>query len=157
MKKLPTVILERKTHKKQARILIKFEYNVALNSLTRKLHNAFWSATLKSWNVLDTEKNLALIHSLFIGKAVINSTQLDEKNIYKRHLNEAQKTLLNNFFLYLRGKRYSKSTIDTYVFFVADFIAFHTKEDLKSLNNRSVEAYIETIFIQRKYAISTQR
>ena len=157
MKKLPTVILERKIHKKQALILIKFEYNAALIALIRTLENAFWSATLKSWNVKDTDENLALINKLFIDKVVINSAQLDEKNLYKRHLNEAQKTLLNNFFLYLRGKRYSKSTIDTYVFFVADFIAFHTKEDLKSLNNRSVEVYIETIYIQRKYAISTQR
>jgi integrase/recombinase XerD len=157
MKKLPTVILERKVYKKQARILIKFKYNAALIALTRTLDNAFWSVTLKSWNVKDTDENLALINKLFIKKAVINSAQLNEKNIYKRHLNEAQKTLLNNFFLYLRGKRYSKSTIDTYVFFVADFIAFHTKEDLKSLNNRSVEVYIETIYIQRKYAISTQR
>jgi integrase/recombinase XerD len=157
MKKLPTVILERKVYKKQARILIKFKYNAALIALTRTLDNAFWSVTLKSWNVKDTDENVALINKLFINKAVINSAQLNEKNIYKRHLNEAQKTLLNNFFLYLRGKRYSKSTIDTYVFFVADFIAFHTKEDLKSLNNRSVEVYIETIYIQRKYAISTQR
>jgi len=157
MKKLPTVTLERKTHRKQSRILIKFEYNAALIALIRTLKNALWSATLKSWNVKDTDENLALIIKLFADKAIINSTHLQKKNLYKRQLNEDQKILLNNFFLYLRGKRYRKSTIDTYVFFVADFIAFHTKKDLKSLDNRSVEEYIEVIFIKRKYAISTQR
>ena len=157
MKKLPTVLLERKTHRKQSRILIKFKYNEVLIVLMRSLKNAFWSATLKCWCIEDTAENLNLIVVLLKNKAVINSEHLQKKNLYKRQLNEIQKTLLNNFFIYLRGKRYRKSTIDTYVFFVADFIAFHTKKDLNSLDSRSVEEYIEVIFIKRKYAISTQR
>ena len=157
MKKLPTVLLERKTHRKQSRILIKFKYNEVLIVLMRSLKNAFWSATLKCWCIEDTAENLNLIVVLLKNKAVINSEHLQKKNLYKRQLNEIQKTLLNNFFIYLRGKRYRKSTIDTYVFFVADFIAFHTKKDLNSLDSRSVEEYIEVIFIKRKYAISSQR
>ena len=157
MKKLPTVLLERKTHRKQSRILIKFKYNEVLIVLMRSLKNAFWNATLKCWCIEDTAENLNLIVVLLKNKAVINSEHLQKKNLYKRQLNEIQKTLLNNFFIYLRGKRYRKSTIDTYVFFVADFIAFHTKKDLNSLDSRSVEEYIEVIFIKRKYAISSQR
>ena len=157
MKKLPTVLLERKTHRKQSRILIKFKYNEVLIVLMRSLKNAFWSATLKCWCIEDTAENLNLIVVLLKNKAVINSEHLQKKNLYKRQLNEIQKTLLNNFFIYLRGKRYRKSTIDTYVFFVADFIAFHTKKDLNSLDSRSVEEYLEVVFIKRKYAISTQR
>ena len=157
MKKLPTVLLERKTHRKQSRILIKFKYNEVLIVLMRSLKNAFWSATLKCWCIEDTAENLNLIVVLLKNKAVINSEHLQKKNLYKRQLNEIQKTLLNNFFTYLRGKRYRKSTIDTYVFFVADFIAFHTKKELNSLDSRSVEEYLEVVFIKRKYAISTQR
>ena len=157
MKKLPIVLLERKTHRKQSRILIKFKYNEVLIVLMRSLKNAFWSATLKCWCIEDTAENLNLIVVLLKNKAVINSEHLQKKNLYKRQLNEIQKTLLNNFFIYLRGKRYRKSTIDTYVFFVADFIAFHTKKDLNSIDSRSVEEYLEVVFIKRKYAISTQR
>jgi len=131
MKKLPTVLLERKTHRKQSRILIKFKYNEVLIVLMRSLKNAFWSATLKCWCIEDTAENLNLIVVLLKNKAVINSEHLQKKNLYKHQLNESQKTLLNNFFIYLRGKRYRKSTIDTYVFFVADFIAFHTKKRSK--------------------------
>ena len=101
MKKLPTVTLERKTHRKQSRILIKFEYNAALIALIRTLKNALWSATLKSWNVKDTDENLALIIKLFADKAIINSTHLQKKNLYKRQLNEDQKILLNNFYALL--------------------------------------------------------
>ena len=74
-----------------------------------------------------------------------------------RYLNTAQKALLNNFFKYLRGKRYSQSTIDSYLYLVADFVEFHNEKALSEIDNRSVELFIEDVFIKRNYAISTQR
>ena len=59
--------------------------------------------------------------------------------------------------MYLKGKRYSKSTIQTYTFFVADFVNFHTKTPLEELTNRDVELFIEKVFIERDYSISSQR
>ncbi|WP_232734729.1 site-specific integrase [Polaribacter sp. ALD11] len=64
---------------------------------------------------------------------------------------------MNNFYLYLKGKRYSQSTIQTYTFFVADFVNFHTKTSLEELKNRDVELFIERVFIERDYSISSQR
>jgi site-specific recombinase XerD len=57
----------------------------------------------------------------------------------------------------LKGKRYSQSTIQTYTIFVADFINFHTKTPLEELTNRDVELFIETVFIERNYSVSSQR
>ena len=34
---------------------------------------------------------------------------------------------------------------------------FHTKKPLKELTNRDVELFIEKVFIERKYSVSTQR
>ena len=76
---------------------------------------------------------------------------------HKRQLNADQRLLLNNFYKYLRGKRYSKSTIDTYTFFAADFIEFHKEKDLSLLDNKDVELFLEDIFIKRNYSINTQR
>ena len=58
---------------------------------------------------------------------------------------------------YLRGKRYSKSTIMTYFSFFADFIDFTQPKSIDKLNNRDVEKFIETVFIAKKYSISSQR
>ncbi|MGY0425492.1 MAG: tyrosine-type recombinase/integrase [Polaribacter sp.] len=74
-----------------------------------------------------------------------------------RLLNESQKTILNNFHRYLKGKRYSKSTMDVYTFFVADFIEFHHQKNLDHLTNKDVETFIERVFIKRNYAVSTHR
>jgi site-specific recombinase XerD len=75
----------------------------------------------------------------------------------KRQLNTEQRTLLNNFYKYLKGKRYSKSTVDTYTFFAADFVEYHREKELILLDNKDVELFLEDIFIKRNYAINTQR
>ncbi|WP_299665888.1 tyrosine-type recombinase/integrase [uncultured Polaribacter sp.] len=149
-----TIFLERKFHRKKPRILIKFAYSKKLIAIIRAVSGCYWSATLKSWYLEDTQENLKIITTLFSGICKIDVTKLHPP---KRQLNSSQKTLLNNFYKFLKGKRYSKSTVNTYVFFIADFINYHRDKDLTLLNNRSVEAFIETIFIKRKYAVSTQR
>ncbi|MCL7765332.1 site-specific integrase [Polaribacter sp. Z014] len=123
----------------------------------RKIPDATWSRSLKSWYVKDTEENLALILKTFKDIATVDSSKLQKKELFKRNLTEDQKKLLNNFYLYLKGKRYSDSTIQTYTFFVADFVNFHTKTPLDELNNRSVELFIEKVFIERDYSVSSQR
>ncbi len=74
-----------------------------------------------------------------------------------RKLNTEQRTLLNNFYKYLKGKRYSMSTVKNYTFQIADFIDYHRDKPLKELNNRDVELFIEDIFIKRHLSVSVQR
>lgn len=74
-----------------------------------------------------------------------------------RQFNTAQKNLLNNFFKYLRGKRYSKSTIDTYTYLVADFVEYHSQKSFEDFTNRDVELFLENVVVNREFSISTQR
>lgn len=157
MEKLPIIYLEQKVHRKTEQLLIKFKYHQKLINLIKSVDGALWSISLKSWYLKDTDKNLQLIINLFRGITEVNTSKIPKKKIFKRNLTEPQKVLLNAFYIYLKGKRYSQSTIDTYTFFVADFINFHTKIDLENLTNRNVEEFIETVFIERNYSVSSQR
>jgi len=156
MKKLPTVYLEVKMHRKNEQLLVRFTYNETLINLINPL-KLKWSATLKTWYLPYHKENVVLILKTLKGSAYVNKSRLPKKELFKRNLTDAEKKLMNNFFLYLKGKRYSKSTIQTYTFFVADFISFNTKTPLKELNNRNVELFIEKVFIERNYSISSQR
>jgi integrase/recombinase XerD len=157
MKKLPTIFLEQKSHQKELRLLLKFDYNSELISVTKKLNGSKWSQTMQCWHILFSKENIALVTASFKGFTTINFNKLPKKKLFKRNLNLTEKTLLNNFYLFLKGKRYSKSTIQTYTFFIADFINFHTNKPLTELTNRDIELFIETVFIERKYSISSQR
>ncbi len=157
MKKLPIIFLEERYHRDSNKILIKFSYHDQLIAIIRSIDGISWSATYKSWYIANSEKNLELILNNFCDLTEVNTQKISRKLKHKNKFNDSQKLLLNNFFIFLKGKRYSKSTINTYTFFIADFINFYAKKELDELNNRSVEVFIETIFLKRKYSISTQR
>lgn len=164
---LPIIQLVNYFRKGQKHIGLKFKYNEDLLHIIRDIPYARWSKTQRLWYLPYSDYNLNVIKTCFKNAAVVDSKELNGKAIVydktlpklkeKRQLTDEQKRLLNNFYKYLRGKRYSKSTIDTYTFFVADFVAFYKDKILEDLTNRDVELYIESVFIKRKYSISTQR
>lgn len=157
MKKYPTIYLEQQVHRNSSKLLIKFKFDNGLISLIRSISGATWSKTLATWYIEDNKVNYDKVITTFKEVTTINASKISKTNPFKRKLTNEQKTILNNFYLYLKGKRYSKSTIQTYTFFVADFVNFHTKTPLEELTNRSVELFIEKVFIEREYSVSTQR
>lgn len=157
MKKLPIIYLETKVHRKEKQLLLKFDYHNRLVALVKSVKGTYWSTSLKAWYLNYSEENLNNILSLFKDLTVIDTSKIDKKVLFKRNLTDSQKTLLNNFYVYLKGKRYSKSTIQTYTFFIADFVNFHTHTTIENLSNRNVEEFIETVFLERNYSVSSQR
>lgn len=166
MSNLPIVTLSKANHRNTNQILIGFKHDWVLIDVVKHLPHAKWSKTLKSWYVANNKKNLQLIYAVFKDHAYVNSSALFDKkpkqavNFPKkqtRNLNKGQRELLNNFYKYLKGKRYSPSTVQTYSFFIADFIEFQQHKPIETLTVRDVELFIETVFIKRNYSISTQR
>ncbi|WP_370479837.1 site-specific tyrosine recombinase/integron integrase [Tamlana flava] len=166
MTNFPIVVLRPKFHKNANQILIQFDYNDVLIKQVRTISGATWSQNLKSWYVKNNPSNLKLIFFVFKNHAHVNSKPLFEKPAEQpktfpvkrvRQLSTENKNLLNHFYKYLKGKRYSKSTIETYIFFMADFVEFNQNKPLDTLTNRDVEHFIEDVFVKRDYSISTQR
>ena len=153
----PTIFLEEKIHRKNNQLLIKFDYDETLISLVRTVNGASWSKSLKAWYLISNAENLSIILKLFKNISKVDVSKISKKIPFKRDLTDEQKKLLNQFYLFLKGKRYSQSTIQTYTFFIADFINFHTKTPLAELTNRAVELFIETVFMERNYSVSSQR
>lgn len=166
MSNLTTITLSKAYHKNAAQILITFKYNTSLIHIAKNTLKARWSKTLNGWYIKNNPKNLKHIYKAYKYQAHIDNTALFAKTNNKktqtpqkrvRQLNKAQKDILNGFYKYLLGKRYSKSTILTYIFFVADFVEYYTNTSLDILNNKNVELFIEDVFIKKQYSISTQR
>ena len=149
MKKLPNVYLNDKYHKDKSVIFIKFSYNKELIEAVKSLDNSRWSVTNKAWYIQNSRKNLKDIYKVFKDIAVVNSEKLSHKTKHLNKLSDNQKKTLNEFYIYLKGKRYSKSTIKTYTFFIADFICFNSTKEVSDLQARDVEIYIEQVFIKR--------
>ncbi len=149
---MKTITLSSKKHKGVVCILISFSYDSEIIKTLKKSTSALWSNSNKAWYLPFTSENKARLLKVLNRFKIINNikeTLLD--------LNVEQKKLLNGYYLFLKGKRYSKNTIKTYTYFITQFVIFYTDVDLKQLNNIHVRKFIETVFLKRNYSISTQR
>lgn len=153
---LPTINISTGLHRNNSVFFLHFYFNDLIIEKLKSI-SASWSQTKKCWCLKNSEENLALILELFKDVTKVDVSKIPKKTRFKRDLTTAEKKILNNFYLFLKGKRYSQSTIQTYTVFVADFINFHTKTPLEELTNRDVELFIETVFIERNYSVSSQR
>ena len=153
---LPTINISTGLHRNNSVFFLHFYFNDLIIEKLKSI-SARWSQTKKCWCLKNSEENLALILELFKDITKVDVSKIPKKTRFKRDLTTAEKKILNNFYLFLKGKRYSQSTIQTYTFFIADFINFHTKTPLEELTNRDVELFIETVFIERNYSVSSQR
>jgi site-specific recombinase XerD len=164
MNTLPTVRLSKFTYNGTLQIAIRFSFNTTIKSKLKEIPFLRWSSSQRCWYIEHSKANLELIILKLKHIALIDTTELlgsMDQNLpllkQKRILDDSQRTLLNSFYKYLKGKRYSKSTITTYTNYIADFISFHRDRALKDLSNRDVELFIESVFIKRNYSISSQR
>lgn len=159
----PVVVLENKFHRNAEQILIKFAYNESIKAIVKSIPGALWSTQLKSWYIPLSTKNLnnlkTALQPVALVKDCVVFTQLNSSRHQKRKrvLNAASRKILLGYRQYLKGKRYSDSTVKTYLTLTADLIEFYNEVDIKDLNNRSVEVFIEQVMIPKQYAISTHR
>lgn len=165
MKKSPLIRLQYFLHRDQPCIGLIFAYNDGIKAITKYELGAIWSASKSLWYVPYTKDNLAGIATTFKGIAYVDDSNIIDKPVSKnrlytkreRQLTAAQRYLLNGFHTYLKGKRYSKSTIHTYTFFMADFVEYHKAKLPKNFCNTDVDRYAENVLAKKGYSISSHR
>ncbi|WP_457616000.1 tyrosine-type recombinase/integrase [Lutibacter sp.] len=158
----PTVLLKKAIHRDAVQLLAIFKYNDFIKSALKSAGYT-WSQTLKAWYINFSPEAVEQLKQLLQNKATFKlDTSVFEhiqlKPIRKnRNLNDVSITLLEAYEKYLIGKRYSESTIKTYTTFMADFLDYVGATPIEEITNRTVELFIEDVFIPRKYSISTHR
>ena len=158
-----TVEIKKILHKKEAVLVIRFPYNDGINAILKSLKVYYWSKTLKSWVTSYSDEKLSEVKINLKNNATFILDDSLYKSLYQRgvkterSLTEGNKQLIRTYVSYLKGKRYSESTVRTYFTFIADFIDYIQPKHLVDLTNRDVELFIEEIFIIRGYSISSQR
>ncbi|WP_047416518.1 tyrosine-type recombinase/integrase [Cellulophaga sp. Hel_I_12] len=163
MSGLPVISIKREGLKNQDLIFISFKYNEDLISVIKETKRFRWNVSKRCWYLPFSNSNVDLIHQIFGAITIINIDQsiyqTSKQPVKKinRVISEENKEIIRGYVSYLRGKRYSESTIKTYFTFIADFFDFVNLIPLERLSNRDVELFIEKVFIPRNYSISTHR
>lgn len=159
----PTLLLKKVVHRKKVRLLILFPYNEIIINNLKSLGKHYWSATLRGWYTNYSIEAIQLLKNTLKGEVIFKtdpslfSKIKQGRSKKQRNISEENKEIIRLYVKYLKGKRYSESTIKTYFTFIADFFDYIKDRPINELSNKDVELFIEDVFVPKKMSISSQR
>lgn len=128
-------------YKGEIRIGIWFEKNEALITWIKSFSGARWSQTNGYWHLPDTEEN---------------RKQLGLRTLTELSPNEDGKRGLENYKRWLRSKRYSESTIVTYLDAAKSFLVFFNQKRTAEITNDDVILYNNEYILKNNLSASYQ-
>jgi integrase/recombinase XerD len=131
-----------------------FPKDAELISAVKTLGVARWSQTKSKWFITKDKFELSKLINVLNEKAVIDTAGLKE-NIKSQIPAEIEQNL-TKLKLWMEHKRYSTSTINTYLDAAKSFLLFVHPKPLKSINNDDVVRYVNEYIIKNGLSFSYQ-
>lgn len=161
-------------HKNESRIKIDFGFDKELDFIVRNINGRLWSKTLGCWHVKNSSVSLQIIKDAFKGKAVIdaslfNSPALNHtSSVVSKVLVNKEKHIkalpaepaiikIKQFKEWMRVKRYSESTVNTYIDTLNVFFFFYRDKDLEEITNADVQHFNMLYILEKNLSVSYQR
>jgi integrase/recombinase XerD len=125
-------------HKNQSRIALYFDKESPWQQNIKQFANARWSITLKAWHVQDTEENRFKL-------------RIEEK---KPEFVHSEKVKL--FREWMRSRRYSEQTVDTYADALRVFLEFFPDKAIAQITHSDVIRFNNEYILKRRLSSSYQ-
>lgn len=171
---MKTVVAKRVIHKGNKRIALEFSKDEEIMQLIRKVDDVRWSATMKCWHVPDTKNSVNEVFNILKGRAYFNYSQLkcqepfkeDERKVQMLKvrnnkfpdLSEEDVLIIKEFKKWMDHKRYSESTINTYISMISRFGGFIKPQQINQCNSDDIIRYVNEYIIPAglSYAFQNQ-
>lgn len=129
------------THRGEKRIGVFFDKDDALISQMRDISGARWSQTRRVWHLPDTDDNRASFGLPLKGDLLPSAEGIAS---------------LKNFQAWMRSRRYSESTIKTYLDAMRSFLVFFNTKPINEINNDDVIVYNNEFILKNTISSSYQ-
>ncbi len=168
---MKSITLKPFEHRGSLQIGICFDYDEVLKEHTKKIKGVLWSGTHKCFYVLfERDTQTKLFEHYRNMNCYINYRQLfglaeslPRKRKKTKFLKVSKEDLSKNgvgrmhrYVSYLRGKRFSESTVRTYYTFALKFEVFCQKEPA-AIDDRDVSDFLEQVITKQNYSVSSHR
>lgn len=150
----PKVILESGKHHNNDVVFLIFPKDADLISAVKMLGVAKWSHTKSKWFIDKDKFELSKLSNAINEKAVIDTSGFKEKTITNIPAEIEQS--LSKLKLWMEHKRYSSSTINTYIDAAKSFLMFTYPRPIKNINNEDVVRYVNEYIIKNGLSFSYQ-
>ena len=151
------------------KIFINFKYDSATIELVKKIADAKWSQTNKCWFISYYAEALQLIKNTFEAKGITikllnkyedvikpNHVKIKKPSDALPDLNKVQKEKINQFNYWLKSKRYSGSTIGTYIDSIQTFLRYFSTKNLSEITNEDLIIFNNEYILANHYSASYQ-
>jgi integrase/recombinase XerD len=150
------------------RIAIRFHYDKSLIEKVRLIPGRLWSPDDKVWHIpFNKDKLRALVEYLYADDIFIDDSAFHERekmssyglrsNGSCRKLSEDQIHQIEAFRMWLKGKRYSERTCDTYIGLIKSFLLFFSDISVREITNNDIIHFNHQFILMNGYSISYQR
>lgn len=164
----PKITVKPGNHRDEEVLFYVFEYNEALIQTIKKLEGIRWSASNKSWYQKRADFDLNLMFALLSPYAFIDYSALKSglsltKNVINvnnalgaDNIHRTTTIIPTGYIEKLEQKRYSESTIKSYVAYMQDFVHAFKDQDLVHLTHDEINAYILELIRTHNISASQQ-
>jgi site-specific recombinase XerD len=163
---MKNITLEPFTHNSLRCIAIKFPYNFEVKEYIKKFEGVRWTKTHSTFYIFFTEVRLEDLKEYLVKGGLNIITNKEDKYIPRKGkggkielkpLNKEKTEVYRYFLNFLKGKRFSKSTITSYSGFIIEFLRFTDQKPVDELDENDVRNYIEWSVKALNYSVSTHR
>jgi integrase/recombinase XerD len=164
---MKTITLERVVHKGEPRVTLRFPYDEELTALVRKLTDARWSKSMKCWHIKDSRNIVNDLFQKVRGKVFLDYSDL--KNDQKSEKEAAHKpapdlqilsardlTRVAEFRKWMAHRRYSESTISTYIGMLGHFLRFIKPKESNEIDPGDMVSFVNDYVIPRRLSYTFQ-
>jgi integrase/recombinase XerD len=128
-------------HRGENRIAVYFDKNVDLIARIKTIDGARWSQSRVAWHIPDTEENrtrFKVVHHSHSLPSVEGMEQIEK------------------FKQWMRSKRYSESTLNTYSEALKSFLVFYREKSITEITNEDVIVYNNEYIVKNNLSASYQ-
>jgi integrase/recombinase XerD len=154
--------LESFQHRGESRVALVFAYDRGLIASVKQLQGAVWSQSRRVWHIPVAKAGACQLEQHFGDLALIDRTGLGQPTntantaTEKNALPALYASDLENFSLWLEHKRYSTSTINTYLQVMKAFLAFVGDKPGSEVTNADMVRFVTDYVIAKGLSYSYQ-
>ncbi len=172
-----SIILSTATLGEKSIVCISFPYNKTIIEKTKQLDGARWSQTLKCWYIPKATLDLHFFYKALSSVAYVDYSALQNRKInlseketstnssplrikpaeLKKKLTDETKEKISVFRNWMEQKRYSESTINSYIHQLEIFFSYYNQKPTLEIDNQDITNYHHLFTLKNKFSTTFQQ
>lgn len=162
--------IEHLVHRDKPRVFLRFERNAEAGNLVRNFLHGQWSATQGAWHIAYEENIFEKICDLFFkyNVRVFQKNTYDanyikplpvvakQENILPVSINQTTSIKIEEFESFLKSRRYSINTIETYTNAIRVFLTYYAHKPISDIDNDDLIYFNNEYILANKLSASYQ-